>query len=821
MAHACHGACAVGVKPSARSHLRAPLANRLSRDAAYSELADLGLQYGPTFRGIEWLSREGDGVFACVRMPDGLDARPYHFHPALRDAAMHVVVLAEACRGHYGVLPVRIARIWIRSRPSAVLRSHARVRQVDGRIRADVRVETAEGDVVEIAEGIELAHLDDAILASDVTSEEASWLYGLDWGELRSPEASGVPSTNRSVLPGIWLVLADRHGVGTALEKLIRAAGGATVVVTLDALNGPRDESTWEHDILRAIKSARPASGSFAGVVHLWSLNLPDLEGIAPERIDAAMMDSCDSAVRLLRLLEDAVPASATPVWFVTRGGQPWALEPKKMAPLHAPLWGLARAAALELPARWGGLVDLDPAASAADSAAKLWGWLRTPREGEDEVIFRHGTTYGGRLVRRTTADPGRSVELRTDASYLVTGGTGGLGLTVARWLATRGAKHLVLAARTPLPPREMWAAIAQDSPVLEIIHALQKIERLGATTLVVSLDVADHRAVIQYVNDHERNGRPPIRGVFHLAGTVRIEDLVRLDADGLLDALRPKIHGTVALHRWLEDLDLFVLFSSAASVIRSPRLGHYAAGNAFLDAMAHYRRARGQACIAIDWGLWSDVGFIRQLGDRGPGGMRGMKSMTPEAGLRILQHLVETDDVQTVVWPPDWETWAKLYPTFARTSLIADLLNSGEAAPEGGARSTIRAILSDLPDERRGSAVRDHVTRTIASQLRLPWEELAPDMPLERLGFDSLQATELQARLDKDLGVRIPVLRLLGFATAWSISEEVRERLAGESLAAALPESDVRICAASPRTEAHEPSASVDAEQILRRSQR
>ena len=93
--------------------------------------------------------------------------------------------------------------------------------------------------------------------------------------------------------------------------------------------------------------------------------------------------------------------------------------------------------------------------------------------------------------------------------------------------------------------------------------------------------------------------------------------------------------------------------------------------------------------------------------------------------------------------------------------------------------------------------------------------------MPLERLGFDSLQATELQARLDKDLGVRIPVLRLLGFATAWSISEEVRERLAGESLAAALPESDVRICAASPRTEAHEPSASVDAEQILRRSQR
>ena len=168
----------------------APLASRLSKEDAYAELADLGLQYGPTFRGIEWLSREGEGVLACVRMPDGLDARPYLFHPALRDAAMHVVVLAEACRGHYGVLPVRIARIWIRSRPSTVLRSHARVRQIDGRIHADVRVETADGDVIEIAEGIELAHLDDAIVSSDVTSEEASWLYGVEWAELPRREAS-------------------------------------------------------------------------------------------------------------------------------------------------------------------------------------------------------------------------------------------------------------------------------------------------------------------------------------------------------------------------------------------------------------------------------------------------------------------------------------------------------------------------------------------------------------------------------------------------------------------------------------------------------
>ena len=123
----------------------------------------------------------------------------------------------------------------------------------------------------------------------------------------------------------------------------------------------------------------------------------------------------------------------------------------------------------------------------------------------------------------------------------------------------------------------------------------LVAIENLGATAHLVSLDVADHAAVIEFINDHERKGRPSIRGVFHLAGTVHIEDTLSLDAERLSKTMRPKVHGTLALHRWLEDLDFFVLFSSASSVIRSPRMGHYAAGNAFLDAMAHYRRARGQ----------------------------------------------------------------------------------------------------------------------------------------------------------------------------------------------------------------------------------
>jgi acyl transferase domain-containing protein/acyl carrier protein len=787
-----------------------PLSNRLSSDAAYRELANLGLQYGPMFQAIDWLSRKDGGVFACVRMPQGLDPQPYFFHPALHDAAMHVTVLAETCQGHSGFVPIRIHRIWVRSRPEMVLRTHATVNQFGSGMVANLRVENINGDIVEIIEGIELVHLDDAILSGEVTPEEASWLYSVEWTALPRPEAPVAASPDSKRQRPLWLILADRQGIGAALAERARASGVDTLVLTSEALTRDVSGAQSEEDrkartIARTIASARAAGASLSGVVNLWSLDLPDVEAVDPDGIDSAMTLSCDSAVRLLQGLEEAVPDVASPVWHVTRGAQPWALKAAEMAPLQAPLWGLARAVAAELPARWGGLVDLDPTSSAAENASKLWAWLNAPQVGEDEVLFRQGEIFGGRLVRRSSTEHHKRLEFNASASYVVTGGTGGLGLTVARWLATKGVKHLVLAARTPLPARDDWSTVALGTPLAETIAALREIEALGAAVHVVSLDVADHRAVIEFINDHDRRGRPPIRGLFHLAGNVEIEETLQMSTESLLVALRPKVHGTLALHRWFEDLDLLVLFSSASSIVRSPRLGHYAAGNAFLDAMAHYRRARGQAAISIDWGLWSEVGYIRSLGGRGPGAMRGMKSMAPEAGIRVLEHLVESGDVQTVVWPADWEEWARLYPSFARTSLIAHLTGPPEPEAVETMGSASRSPLDPAPGTDRASALTDHVAREIAARLRLPVEALALDLPLEHLGFDSLLATELQAKLRRDLGVRIPVMRLLGFSSVRTIAEEVVELV--ESSRSQLPppmmESDQRMRAAARATDA------------------
>jgi myxalamid-type polyketide synthase MxaE and MxaD len=750
-----------------------PLRDRLATDAAYGELADRGLQYGPTFRGIEWLSREGDGVLACVRMPDGLDADPYFFHPAFHDAAMHAAVLAEPCRGHTGILPVRIRRIWIHARPSAVLRSHVRVTPIEGGMRADLRVETADGVLVEIAEGIELAHLDDALVRAE--SEEEGWLYDVAWTELPPVVAASRPVEARAGKgPPVWVVLSDRAGVGDALARCMRAGGFEAILVTQSSAVAPGGDP---EGAVRAVAASLPRGAAIAGAVHLWSLDLPAVDAVEIGQLDTVMRDGCDSALHLLRALDETAPAAASPVWFVTRGAQPHALEAAQMAPLQAPLWGLARAAAAELPSRWGGLADLDPSADAEGSAARLWSWLCGVRAGEDEVLFRGDKIYGGRLVRRPPAATRAHAGFRDDATYLVTGGTGGLGLEVARWLAARGARHLLLAARTPIPPRADWSTIPPDAPGFDIVRAVEAMEAAGAAVDVASVDVADPEGIALCLREREDRGRPAVRGLFHLAGTVHIEDMLRVGTSSLIDALRPKVHGTLALHRALPDIDAFVLFSSASAVIRSPRLGHYAAGNAFLDAMAHYRHAQGRAAATIDWGLWSDVGFIRRLEQGGPSAMRSMKSIAPQTGVRILEHLTAIDAVQTVVWPPDWDEWARQHPGQARSSFVAHLVSTAPAAADP-ARPSIRDSLLEMGSAERPAALLGHLGREIAGVLGLALAEPSFDVPLEQLGFDSLQATELQARLSQDLGVHIPVLRLLGFSTVRTIASEVTTRL-------------------------------------------
>ncbi|BFO19320.1 hypothetical protein SHKM778_57080 [Streptomyces sp. KM77-8] len=256
-----------------------------------------------------------------------------------------------------------------------------------------------------------------------------------------------------------------------------------------------------------------------------------------------------------------------------------------------------------------------------------------TAADGEHEVALRDSRRLTSRLIPVTGLPRPLPLRLRADGAYLVTGAFGALGRILCRRLVARGARRLILVGRTPLPDRDHWHAVAPDSATGDRIRFLKELEALGAQPVLAPLDISDETALTAWLAGYRRRQSPPIRGVFHLAGQVRDTLLPEMDRTAFDAVYTPKVLGAYLLHRHLSDepLDHFVLFSSIASLLTTAGQANYAAGNAFLDALAHHRRARGLPALSIDWGPWA-TGMIEELGlVEHYRTRRGMSSLSPK----------------------------------------------------------------------------------------------------------------------------------------------------------------------------------------------
>jgi NAD(P)-dependent dehydrogenase (short-subunit alcohol dehydrogenase family)/acyl carrier protein len=455
----------------------------------------------------------------------------------------------------------------------------------------------------------------------------------------------------------------------------------------------------------------------------------------------------------------------APPLWLVTRGAQPISGEQRTLAAAQAALWGFGRTVAVEHAELWGGLVDLDPDSTPDQTAALLVSHLVSPDQ-EDQIAFRGGERYAARLVRVPRADTASAMpSVAADGTYLITGGLGGIGLQVARWLAERGARHLVLLGRTPLPDRSAWDAIDGDDTLTRRIAAIRAIEALGTQVRVAEVDVGDRDQLSGLLADLRARRWPAIRGVMHAAGVVAHHALLDHSLADMHAMMRAKTLGSWHLHRLLHDapLDFFVLFSSASAVLSSPRLASYAAANAFMDGLAHHRQLAGQPALSVNWGLWSDIGMATRFDADELGAIveRGMGALSPARGLEALSRLLGIGVAQAAVLPVNWERWARLYPTFVTAPILRHLVGSALDAGRSQPVLTRRTLLTADADARRRLA-ESYLADQASHVLRMDRAELDPAQPLSELGLDSLMATELRHRIESDLQLVIPMVRIL-----------------------------------------------------------
>ncbi|WP_432253934.1 SDR family NAD(P)-dependent oxidoreductase [Streptomyces sp. HNM1019] len=346
---------------------------------------------------------------------------------------------------------------------------------------------------------------------------------------------------------------------------------------------------------------------------------------------------------------------------------------------------------------------------------------LTIPQDGQLDAVLPDGP--------RTVRDGG---------TYIVTGGLRGLGLATARWLARRGAGHLVLNGRT--------------APVGDAARTLAELSATGTRITVVTGDIARPGTAERLVAAATADAGASLHGVVHSAMVLDDAAVANVREDQLRRVWAPKATGAWQLHRATEGhrLDWFAVYSSMASLLGNAGQGAYAAANAWLDGFAAWRSARGLPTLAVNWGPWGETGVATGFADR------GYQTIPTDEGLRALGTLLAHRRVRTGVIPGEPATW--IPATGRRSPLFAPLL-PGDDTPAATREDTddIRARLAALPaGPARRTALESYLTEHIRAVLRLSSTTLDPRTPLTSLGFDSLLAMELRVRLEAGLSVKL-----------------------------------------------------------------
>ncbi|MGA5818081.1 type I polyketide synthase [Kitasatospora sp. NPDC094028] len=585
------------------------------------------------------------------------------------------------------------------------------------------------------------------------------WRYRITWKPLADRPAAA--------LTGTWLVVvpAGREEERWVAEAVRTLEGGGARTVLLETTAADADRAVLA-DRLRELPE-------LAGVLSFLALDDKRLDGHRSLTTCVALTLTLVQAMGDLGL--------RTPLWCATHRAVATGLSDSPADQVQAQLWGLGRVVALEQPHLWGGLVDL-PAEPDARALGRLAGVLAGAGE-EDQLAIRPAGLFARRMAHAPLGAARPVRDWRPGGTVIVTGGTGSLGPRLARWLAERGAEHLVLASRS-----------GPDAPGAADLAA--ELTATGVDVTLAACDVADRDAVAALLDGLRAEGRT-VRAVLHTAAFIELLPVDGTPLESLDQVLAAKVDGARHLAELLdpEALDAFVLFSSIAGFWGSGDHAAYAAANAALDALAETGRARGLPMTSVAWGVWEDaLNTWKNLGDQDVERTRrkvqaqGLPLMRPELAIAGLQQSLDHDDTFVAIADIDWARFVPLFTALRPSPLLTELpgARAALAAPEAGAGapgagndSELRRTLVELSEADQLRTLTELVSAHAAAVLgRTGAEAIKPERAFKELGFESLTAVELRNRLNAATGLRLPATLVFDYPTPAVLAAELRREV-------------------------------------------
>ncbi len=402
--------------------------------------------------------------------------------------------------------------------------------------------------------------------------------------------------------------------------------------------------------------------------------------------------------------------------------------------------------------------------------------WRAFPLSQATEAFrFMAQAKHVGKIVLTQPPAASQPPLVRPDQSYLITGGLGGLGLSIMQKLVEAGARHIILVGRrAPSSDAETALAAVRASAASPV----------NLTTLQADLSQpAEAERVIRLIGANH----PPLAGIIHAAGILEDALLQQQTWERFASVRAPKLDAAWHLHRLTADLalDFFVLFSAGAGWLGNPGQTGYAATNTAIDALVHYRRARGLPALSIAWGPWAEVGMAARMTAKDQERMSsgGLGAIQPDEGTQIFERLLGVGG-SIAVLPMNWQLYAtahaKIAPRFTR--LVKQTARASGMSAASPQQVDIRKRLTDAPVSKRRSLLQAHVREQGVRVLGLSAAtNIDPQQPLRELGMDSLMAVELRNALSAALQQKLPSTLLFDYPTIDALTAFISRELWGD----------------------------------------
>jgi phthiocerol/phenolphthiocerol synthesis type-I polyketide synthase D len=708
----------------------------------YTALRRTGAHHGQAFAALTRIIRTSSGSSESeIVLPDqAAPHRGYRIHPVMLDAAlqglaaaMPAELLTDSAEVTY--LPVSLETIRVFGDVGRRARCHAELTSLDddganklGRITL---TDDAGNPTAELT-GVYLRR----IQRQTVPLPLAQKVFEASWAQTSTPIETGSAEEPA----GSWLVLThELEAKDTARAFIDRFGSSTRRMLSADLF----DESA----VLETFaKTAADAELPPIGVIVF--VGQRPFDGTDGDGALARARDLIAAISATVRAVVGGWHGKPPRLWLVTRNGL--VVGDESGDPAVGALSGLIRVLAYEHPDLRATLVDFDTADETVEKLAAELG-----SSGSDDVIaWRGERRCVERLSRATLGERVLESVVRPHGSYIVTGGLGGIGMVVARWLVDRGAGRIVLNGRSH-PSDEQRQSLADLESRAEIV--------------VVPGDISAPGVAERLVTAAEETGLP-LRGVVHSAAVIDDNLVANLSRESLERVWAPKAGGALRLHEVTatRQLDWWVGFSSVASLLGSPGQGAYACANAWLDALVAWRRASGLPATAINWGQWSDVGTARSLT------LSALDPITPVEGIEALESLVGGNLARVGVVRLRLDRAAAAFPEIRELGYFARVVEELDALSDGGEWLGPEALREVDPAEAQ-QIVTARLRERISAIMGYPDDSaMQTNQPLTGLGMDSLMAVRIRNTIRGDFGVEPPVALLLQGATLADLASEL-----------------------------------------------